>query len=415
MQKLKNANLYRSELIPVSGKLVERYNQCLRTLGFKATALKSFNIDAIGWSPEIAEEKGLTHYLNHGDANLHGIIISPLQKSKPIYAAFHTFDKEMIQQIFKTYEAKIQDITRNTAICIDFDQGIDTFYNPLDVLKYNSITIRFKLVGNLDKAQEEQLKLVKLFYDADNFINENIHNKLLKSAKQYGDLRHRKLHLDPIFFKTNSFFTKAFGGVYVLRDFISPILIFENHTAYKEAIKDSVHEVLMYHISQPELIAKLKDHLILDINLKEDVNTARYNRIKHYYFQKYIIQPEHPIKDILSNTVLFKRYLNTLDLATIKKINAVEIYLEHLKTSDKLKAEDFIDLSFYFALHRPHSSLNVQHQDLIWRLLVSVAPQDVLFLYWYNRDVFYEYYKTYNESLKDWVIEVITKKVYLKQ
>ena len=34
MQKLKKANLYRSELIPVSGKLVERYNLCLEKLGF---------------------------------------------------------------------------------------------------------------------------------------------------------------------------------------------------------------------------------------------------------------------------------------------------------------------------------------------------------------------------------------------
>ena len=35
MKKLKEANLYRSELIPVSGKLVERYNKCLKTLPFR--------------------------------------------------------------------------------------------------------------------------------------------------------------------------------------------------------------------------------------------------------------------------------------------------------------------------------------------------------------------------------------------
>ena len=50
MQKLKQANLYRSELIPVSGKLVERYNKCLKTLGFKETKLKSFSVDGVGWS-----------------------------------------------------------------------------------------------------------------------------------------------------------------------------------------------------------------------------------------------------------------------------------------------------------------------------------------------------------------------------
>ena len=65
MEKLKEANLYRSELIPINGKLVERYNKCLVKLGFTETKLTSFFIDGIGWSPEIAEEKKDAHYLNN--------------------------------------------------------------------------------------------------------------------------------------------------------------------------------------------------------------------------------------------------------------------------------------------------------------------------------------------------------------
>ncbi|HMC01497.1 MAG TPA: DUF6638 family protein, partial [Flavobacteriaceae bacterium] len=103
MDKLKEANLYRSELIPVSGKLVERYNQCLKTLGFKPTKLKSFSIDGIGWSPEIAEEKKEIYYLNNGEANAHGIIITPLQNNKPVYTPFHTFDREVMKFVFRTH------------------------------------------------------------------------------------------------------------------------------------------------------------------------------------------------------------------------------------------------------------------------------------------------------------------------
>ena len=75
MQKLKEANLYNHELIPVSGKLVERYNECLTKLGFLPTKLTHFHIDGMGWSPEIAEEKDNINYLNNGEANLHGILI----------------------------------------------------------------------------------------------------------------------------------------------------------------------------------------------------------------------------------------------------------------------------------------------------------------------------------------------------
>ena len=106
--------------------------------------------------------------------------------------------------------------------------------------------------------------LVEKFNQGNNFVNEAIHQELLDSAKKHGDLRYRKLYLKPIEFKTNSFFTKAFGGIYVLRDFISPIVVFQDEEAHKEAIKDTVHDVLIYHISQPELMDKLRDHLIIE-------------------------------------------------------------------------------------------------------------------------------------------------------
>lgn len=411
MQKLKDANLYRSELIPISGKLVERYNKCLESLGFKPTTLKTFSIDAIGWSPEIAEEKGDRQYLNHGDANPHGIIISPLQKNKPVHEPYHTFDREMMQYVFKTYEAKIKDITRSSAISIDFDQGIDAFYDPLDILKYERIAISFRLIGDLDKIQKKQLKLIETFNKDNNFIDENLHEQLLKSAKKYGDLRHRTLSLDTIYYETDSFFTKAFNGVYVLRDFITPILVFEDEHWYKEAIKDTTYDVLMYHISHPELMTKLRDHMIVEVNLEAEVKTDRYERIKMFMFHEYIKENEHPIRDILTDNVLFRRYLNKVDVKTLKKINGVEIYLERLERSNAFKIQDLVEESFYFALHRPHSSLTVKHQDLLWRLLVNVSPKDVLFLYWYDKEEFYTRYNTWNDSLKEWVIEIIRNNI----
>jgi len=411
MQKLKEANLYRSELIPVSGKLVERYNQCLLKLGFDKTKLKSFSIDGLGWSPEIAEEKKNLHYLDHGEANPHGIIISPLQKGKPVYVPTHTFDRDMMQFIFKTYGTQISDITRDCAICLDFDQDIDAFYDPLDILKYDTVTISFKLINDLDKIQEEQLQLVNTFNSGNNFIDENLHSQLLESAKKHGDLRNRQLSLEPIVFKTDSFFTKAFGGIYLLRDFIKPIIVFEDKEAHSEAIKDTNHDVLIYHISQPELMEKLRSHLIIESSLDEVVKTSRYERIKKVMFYNELKETKHPIKDILEDKVLFRRYLNTIDAKALKRVNGVEIYLERLERSNAFKIHDLVDEKFYFALHEPHSALEVKHIDLIWRLLVNIAPKDVLFLYWYDKEQFYNSYKNWDESFQDWVIETISNNI----
>jgi len=411
MIKLKQANLYRSELIPISGKLVERYNKCLKTLGFTETKLKSFYIDGVGWSPEVAEEKKNTQYLNHGDANPHGIIISPLQKGKPVYLPFHSFDREMMQHVFRTHGQKINDITRDSAICIDFDQNIDVFYEPLDVLKYDNVNITFRLIDNLEQIQKTQLQLVDKFKAGNNFIDEGIHQQLLDSAKTYGDLRDRDLSLHSLNFSTDSFFTRAFKGVYLLRDFIKPIIIFEDKDAYKEAIKDTIHDVLIYHIEQPELIEKLKDHLIIECDLESIVKTSNYDRIKKFELAQFLKKTDHPIRDILKNKVLFKSYLNKIDIKARKQVMSVELYLEKLEQSNTFKIEDTVDQSMYFALHQPHSSLSGEHRDLIHKLLINIAPKDVLFLYWYDKEQFYKSYENWDDSFKDWVIDRISNNI----
>lgn len=411
MQKLKEANLYRSELIPVSGKLVERYNQCLIKLGFEPTKLTQFSIDGLGWSPEISEERNDLHYLNNGPANPHAIIITPLQKGKPVYVPFHSFDRDIMKQVFRVHADKIGDITRDSAICVDFDQSIDAFYEPLDILKYDNIYISFRLINNLNKIQKQQQALIDKFKSGNNFIDENIHQQLLDSAKKYGDLRERKLEMPELVFETDSFYTKAYGGVYVLRDFITPIVVFEAEEAYQEAIKDTNYDVLIYHISQPELMTKLRDHLMIECDLEHVVTTDRYDRIKKYVFYEVLKESKHPIKDILEDKVLFKSYLNRIDVKSLKMVNGVELYLERLERSNEYKIKDMVNDKIYYALHKPHSSLEPKHQDLIWKLLVNISPKDVLFLYWYDKEQFYKSYNEWDDSFKDWVIQTISNNI----
>ena len=411
MDKLKAANLYRSELIPISGKLVERYNLCLEKLGFKRTKLKSFSIDGLGWSPEIAEEKKDMHYLNHGDANQHAIIVSPQQKGKPVYVPTHSFDRYIMKLVFKEYGTQIKDITRDCALCLNFDQKIDALYEPLDVLKYNSLSIGFSLINNLDKLQIEQQELIELFKRDNNFVDEDIHERLLESAKIHGDLRNRELSLKPLTFESSSFYTKAYGGMYVLRDFISPIVVFEDEEAHKKAIKDTIHEVLIYHIDEPQLMNKLRDHLIIECELEKVVKTERYERIRKVMFHEVLEKAEHSIDSILNDKVLFKSYLNRIDVKALKKVNGVEIYLERLERSNAFKINDLVDLEMYNALHSPHSSLEVMQQDLIWKLLVNVSKLDLLFLYWYDKEEFYVKYQAWDESFQNWVINMIRNKI----
>ena len=407
MQKLKQAKLYQPNAIEISGFLVERYNKCLSLLGILPTKLTKFTIDGKGWSPEIAQEKSEIFYMNNGDANPHAIIISPLQKGHEIFEPFHSFDKNLMNLIFDTYNDEIKDITKESALTIDFNQGIDVFYETFDLLKYKEIKIYFNLINDLKVIQKEQQNLVATFNEGNNFVDEKLHQRILKSVIKYGDLRTRNLNLEPLIFQVESFYTKAFGGVYVFKDLPSPILVFESEKWRNESIKNTTYDVIIFHIKDYELIEKLKDYDAIEYDLEKIVKTERYKRIKKHIFSQLLKETANPMKDILSNVNLFKSYLNKLDLDARKYLMCVERYLEKSNLDNSVEITTFIYRDILEAMYQPHSSLLTNENHLMWKLLVEVAPKDPVNMYRYNKNAFYKHYKTWNPSYQEWVIEQI--------
>ncbi len=407
MEKLREAGLIDGALVKLSGSLVTRYNECLALLGVKPTKLKQFSVDGMGWSPEIAAEKKDNWYLNMGEANVNALILSPAQKDKPVQMPSHSFDRDVMIAVFAAYGREIKDITKDAALVVHLDQRIDTFFDPFDLLRYDNITVRFTLLNKLHEKQQEQRALIQWFRRKNNFIDREVHKKLLESAKKYGDLRKRKLDLEPMTLPINSFYTRAFGGVFVLKDFIKTILVFEDKKWFKKATEDTAHDVMLFHLGHDELLAALVRHLILESNLKDAVRTSRYQRIKKHLLTEHLEKKEHSFKEILDNSMLFKKYLNQLPLETKKKISGVEIYFQRLTVDSTLKLEDFVDKSYQKALHKPHSSLMDEQKELIWKLLSKIMPKDPLHLYWYDKEAFYAAYETWESTYQEWVISNI--------
>lgn len=411
MKKLREAGLYGGAAVALSGSLAKRYNDCLALLGVAPTKLKTFAIDGVGRSQEIAENKKDDYYLNTGVANVNAIIVSPNQNGKPVHMPSHSFDRDVMRAVFAAYSREIRDITKDSALIMQIDQHIDAFFEPFDLLRYDDITIRFTLLNHLDQKQMEQEAFIGLFNRGNNFIDREVHQQVLTSAKKYGDLRKRKLRLEPLKLKVGSFYTRAFGGVFVLRDFIKPMLIFEDKKAFKNAIDDVEHDVLLFHTGHDELMVKLIDHLIVEMDIKQVLKSARYARIKKQLFTEHDTtkKMEHTVQKILDSEMLFKRYFSRLDVAVQKKISGADLYLQKLNTNDGLKVQDYVDGVLLKALYKPHSSLETENTDLIWKLLTKIAPLDPVYLYWYDKEQFYKTYVTWEASYQDWVIAQIVE------
>ncbi len=414
MEKLKQTGLFGNGLVNVNGSLVKRYNGCLALLGVSPSKLSMFSIDANGWSPEIAEEKGNNFYLNIGEANANAIIVSPKQEGKPVFMPYHSFDRDLMDSVFAAYRNQINDITKDSALVVQLDQNIDAYYESFDLLNYNKITISFQLLDDLETKQKEQEDLIKLFNTGNNFINREIHQKILDSANKYGDLRNRKLKLTDLVLDISSFYTRAFGGVFVLQDFIKPILVFESKESFNQAIKNTTYDVLLFHIEHEELLIRLKNDIITEVNYSKVTKTERYERIKKHLFSTYLKEPEHPIGDILNSRLLFKKYLNELPVEAQRQIMCVEIYNQKKIVERDLMPENVIEPIYIKALQEPHSSLKPENQEIIWQLLTRIVPADPVHLYWYDKERFYKQFTLWNGSYKDWAIDCILEELKTK-
>lgn len=413
MEKLKRSDLFGASLVTVRGKLVERYNKCLTYIGATPTNLDSFHIDAVGWSPEIAEEKDNFLYLNSGEANPNAIILSPKQKEKPVYSPFHSFDREIIDLIFKKYTDEINDITRDAAICVDLDQYIDAFYEPADLLKYNQISIGFTVVEDLYKVQREQLALVETFYKDDNFLDESLHLKLLASSRKHGDLRDRKLELLPLSFTTGSFYTKAFKSVFVFRRKVSGknILIFEKKKQLKQ-IKNS-SSIEAYHIDDGRLFSALAREKMISLEPEFSVLSGYFERVQKIIFASFLKEKNHPLSEILDNSNLYKRYLNQLAPEHRKQVIILDRLKANAKNTNALSIEGGLTPEVISCIQIPNPEMNIKEQELVWKLIVKTATyKDPLFLYWYDKETFYNEYETWDDSFKDWVISLIKQNTW---
>ncbi len=409
MKKLRAAGLFGGSMVVLSGSLAKRYNDCLAMLGVIPTKLKTFSIDGMGWSPEIAVEKKDNFYLNTGAANVNAIVISPEQQNKPVYMPSHSFDRNVMTTVFAAYSREIRDITKDSALVLNLDQKIDAFFEPFDLLRYDDIEVNFTLLNNLDKKQMEQQAFINLFKRKNNFIDREVHRQILNSAKKYGDLRERKLKLEPIKLKVDSFYTRAFGGVFVFKNFDRKILIFEDETFFKTAINDTAHKVLLFHKDHDELIDALINNLILKKDFKAVLRTPRYDRIKRHVFIEHAPQLNHPINEILDSHFLFKKYLNMLPIAVQKKISGLELYYQRLIVDKDLKIDEYVDKAFYKILFQPHNSLRKEDEELVWKLISKMVPKDPLHLYWYDKEQFYNFFLNWKPDYQDWVIAEILK------
>jgi hypothetical protein len=395
---------YLDSLIEVSSPaLVQRYNDALTSLGLKATNLKSFHIDGIGWSPEIAEEQSNTYYLSHGPASPLAIILTPEQRGVPLLNPWTSFDRYVLQRYFASFSKDIADITRNAFLGLELDHSPHTYNEPQDVLAFQAVAVKTS-AGNFGSSLSEQAQLVKRFLEEDMaWSDASLRQKIIENAKNHGDLRTR-VTLPGVFTVggVSSFYIKAFDGVFVLRPN-------ERNTYLIVREKDMMpsRQKNTFYLREGKLLPKLlKDNLVA-------VDDQWYRQQPKLLATKF---------DALLADALFMLeptlILPTLTAAQRKQRLSLyrselpSVLLEFERFASALVAGMSVhpnDLSaeLIILLLHPHKDLPEPEQEVVWQLLgqvqlVNVEPFDIVQLYQKDMAGFFELYRSWPQAKQQW-------------
>ena len=418
MIKLAESGLFGEKLISIDSPiLVERYNDCLREIGLRETALTRFHVDGWGWSPEIAEEQDNRFYLSQGYANHYGIIVSPAQRDCSIYMPLHSFDWDIHHQVFEHYYLQIEDLTTSAALWYELDQDISLYRRATDLLMMDVVNITFNSTRELIEAAREQKELVRRFDNESlSWSNRTLLEDLIESSKKHGDLRFRKLDLPPIpFANISSFFTEAFGGIYVFRKVESsrPFLIYANDSYLElkeeEKPKDELTSFFEFNVKDDGLMDFLLHHRL--IGFQPEFYRDKLRLIDHqkdYILQKCISEniPEANSNDL--NPHQLKGVLNQLvhkDLLDDKYflLEEARVKLQNNAGKEQIPQDVIPDL------YHPLPMVDRQEKIVLWQLLSEMQQNNPLITYLFNKALFYSQYQQMTEGNQLWAIKTILK------
>ena len=406
VKKLVDAGLFGQGLVPVATPdMVARYNNCLDRLGIAPTRLSSFRVDGMGWSPEIAEEKGETYYLSAGDANPMAVVVSPNQARKPIYYPYNSYDRAVMIKFFDRFRKEIADVTMSCCIGVDIDQELTRYTQPSDLLDVTDVIVRSDL-GSLGRIAQKQRKLSQQFMNEEmGWFDKDLRGQIISLSKPHGDLRYRRIEIPDMLFKeVKCFHTKAFKGTFVFRGLAkgNSLLVLEDKSV-------PVNRPGVTYLDDREaLVEALIEAGLAEVNLDWYAkNQGSLEQLRQYYIAELVCNSEPDIDFIQSGPGKIKSILSAINLPDA--FSELERLIKRFEKGQKLK---FSKLPFELTvlMLRPRQRLAQTTAQVVELLLARLNSMDVLRLYTLDKNSFFKQYEGWTRSKQDWVVSYIAQR-----
>lgn len=371
-------------------ELVARYNACLRDMGIEETKLETFGIDATGASPDIAKEKEDPYYLAHGEANQLMIILSPEQRNCSIWTPYHSFDWDMIKQFYDNNRRQIAELTQRDAIWVDIDQEVGEYHDVSDLLLVDHIVLRAYTPARLMVEARSQRDLIRhMMTEHDDFLTEvqvlqSAPAALATSVSYAGDIAHRSVDIpDMPFTVPRNFYTRAFGGTFVLRsaDGGKELILPREQAMKARGVTSNTDKAILKRLDQLGLISYDIDRWVDELHRLRVIRDSFLMDVLDKVMPElnFVALSEVQQKGVINNKAVSDKLPEEYHLLR-RLVKALESGKKPARLPAKIKP---------FLAH-PLPALDKPTREVVWYVLSLVCDgRSIVRLYRYDKDAFY--------------------------
>lgn len=420
MDKLLANGLQFGKLLHVDQpNLVSRYNAALEAMGLPPTKLTNFYIDACGFSPEIADELDMPHYLDPHGVNRRFIILTPEQRKLPLLNINFSADVNILKQFYTENDKSIRTITLKDAIYGEIENMIFEVNSIEDLISISEVSFIVHTPSEILESAFELKKDIEHFHnDKNSWKDELLIEHIVIGAKKCGDIRSNGLIPSKHHFSWPSVFrTTHYGGIYIIKNDGKNFILGREEVKETCSTCTSKKDTFFFALNDAQSIWNLlQDHgymeplnidWLIDSNVLErrlqlvvaeilSINDPSFNPMK-------MLDDPYSNKWIHTHLEILKKDQRFSSISQMRQIIGND--------GDALQFESSLPPHLKMLFRRAIPD----HPDAwdINRIVLQWNNYDIISLYALDKPNFYHHYMTMASKLQDFAIEYLLRNYHV--
>ncbi|KIC19792.1 DUF6638 family protein [Leisingera sp. ANG-Vp] len=384
-----------------SPALVERYNRALKHLTGKTTALTDFHVDISGFSPEIGDELGDDHYLNHAGVNRQFILLSTEQKRCPLLHVKFSTSRDILRRFIEVNERQLFALTATDAVAGELVNSVFEVSSPAKLFDIQQVRIEADTTKGTLRHADRLAELVEQFKTGeDAWFDDALIGEMIQTAEKTGDVTRNPVHLQHEVFEQANFWTAHFGGMYVFQGVEHPAVIASGEKP------EGVPLDRVFDLGQRNAIAKFLDlnGLAEPVIRARGVDGAAILRQKMGFLAVSVLTEKGRDLSGLSRADLRRlaaRYADELP-EEFEGLSALVRWAEGGGKWPKIRSDH---PAYFYSLR----AADTPERDLVNMLLAELCPHDFRQMFICHKELFYRRYRGWPETKKAYAAEFLAR------